>query len=264
MTSMNKNFKVVIPSRYESSRFPGKPLADINGKPMVQHVYECALASGADEVIIATDNTLVGMTAEEFGATVCMTVGEHTSGTDRLCEVVDKLGWGDETIVVNLQCDEPLTPPDIINQVAMNLLDHDDADCSTLSVPIESNDKIEDPNIVKVITDANGNALYFSRSVIPYNGHVGDDDSLSLWNRHVGLFAYRAGFLRVYKNFPVCDLEKAEKFEHLRIMWNGMRINVARAINLPGPAVHTEDDLEKIKQILSTSEESPATEDLPE
>ena len=153
---MNKNFKVVIPSRYESSRFPGKPLADINGKPMVQLVYECALASGAEEVIVATDSTLVGMAAEDFGATVCMTVGEHASGTDRLCEVVDKMRWDDETIVVNLQCDEPLTPPDIINQVAVNLLDHEDADCSTLCVPIESKEEIADPNIIKVITDATG------------------------------------------------------------------------------------------------------------
>lgn len=258
---MSKNFKVVIPSRYESSRFPGKPLAEINGKPMVQYVYECALASGAEEVVVATDSTLVGMTAEDFGATVCMTLEDHTTGTDRLCEVIDKLGWGDETIVVNLQCDEPLTPPDIINQVAINLLDHEDADCSTLCVPIELNDEIEDPNIVKVVSDANGNAMYFSRNVIPYRGH---DESLSLWDRHIGLFAYRAGLLRVYKNFPVCDLEKAEKFEHLRIMWNGMRINVAKAINLPGPAVHTEDDLEKVKQILAEPKENIAAEDLPE
>jgi 3-deoxy-manno-octulosonate cytidylyltransferase (CMP-KDO synthetase) len=261
---MNKNYKVVIPARYESSRFPGKPLADIDGKPMVQHVYECAVASGAEEVIVATDSTLVGMAAEDFGATVCMTMGEHETGTDRLCEVVDKLGWGDETIVVNLQCDHPLTPPDIISQVAINLLDHEDADCSTLYAPIESKEEVEDPNIVKVIVDANGNAMYFSRGVIPYDGHIGDSESLSLWNRHIGLFAYRAGFLRIYKNFPVCDLEKAEKFEHLRIMWNGLRINAAKAINLPGPAVHTEDELEKVKQILAAPDENIAAEDTPE
>jgi len=253
---MSNKFKVVIPSRYESSRFPGKPLAVINGKPMVQHVYQCALASGAEEVIVATDSTLVGMKAEEFGATVCMTVEDHATGTDRLCEVIDKLAWGDETVVVNLQCDEPLTPPDIINQVAVNLLNHEDADCSTLCVPIVSDDERKNPNIVKVIADSNGNAMYFSRSVIPYGGHVGSGDTASLWNRHIGLFAYRAGLLRVYKNFPVCDLEKAEKFEHLRILWNGMRINVANARNLPGPAVHTEADLEKVKQILASSQDN--------
>jgi 3-deoxy-manno-octulosonate cytidylyltransferase (CMP-KDO synthetase) len=261
---MNKNFKVVIPSRYESSRFPGKPLAEINGKPMLQHVYECALASGAEEVIVATDSTLVGMAAEDFGATVCMTLDEHATGTDRLCEVIDKSGWDDETIVVNLQCDEPLTPPDIINQVAINLLDHEDADCSTLYVPIQSNSERDDPNIIKVIVDSIGNAMYFSRSVIPYSGHVENDGSTSLWNRHIGLFAYRASLLRVYKNFPVCELEKAEKFEPLRIMWNGIRINVARAINLPGPAVHTEEDLDKVKMILADSKENPASEDIQE
>ena len=261
---MNKSFKVVIPSRYESTRFPGKPLADINGKPMLQHVYECAVASGAEEVIVATDSTLVGMAAEDFGATVCMTLGEHTSGTDRLCEVIDKLGWGDETIVVNLQCDEPLTPPDIINQVATNLLDHDDIDCSTLCVPIESLDEIDDPNIIKVISDSLGNALYFSRSAIPYRGHLEGDSAMTLWNRHIGLFAYQAGLLRAYNKFPVCDLEVAEKFEHLRIMWHGLRINVETAINLPGPAVHTQADLEKVKLLLASLEEKPPVEELPE
>lgn len=259
---MNRNFKVVIPSRYESSRFPGKPLADLNGKPMLQHVYECAIESGAEEVIVATDSTLVGMAAEEFGATVCMTLGEHNSGTDRLCEVIDKLEWSDDTIVVNLQCNEPMTPPDIISQVAINLLDHEDADCSTLCVPIESVEEVEDSDIVKVITDSNGNAMYFSRSIIPFRGYVEDNMVMSLWSRHIGLFAYRASLLRRYKNYPVCDIEKAEKFEHLRLMWNGMRINVAKAINLPGPTVHTQEDLEKVKLKLTALKENIVTEDV--
>lgn len=261
---MNRNFKVVISSQYESTCFPGKPLADLNGKPMLQYVYESAVAAGAEEVVVATDSTLVGMAAEEFGATVCMTLEEYNSGMDQLCEVVDKLGWTEDTVVVNLQCDEPLTPSDIIKQVAINLFDHEDAHCSTLCVPIESAEEIEDSNIVKLITDSNGNAMYFSRSIMPFRGHIEDASAVSLWNRHIAIFSYRVGLLQVYKDFPVCDIEKAEKFEPLRILWNGIRINVATATNLPGSAVHTPDDLEKVKLELKILKENVTAGDVPE
>ena len=248
---MNKEFKIVIPAGYESSRFPGKPLADIHGKPMIQRVYEAAVDSGASEIIIATDSTVIGMAAEDFGATVCMTMDSHQSGTDRLCEVVDKLEWGDETVVVNLQGDEPLTPPAIINQVATNLLQNEDADCATLYASLAKEDA-GDPNIVKLVTDANGFALYFSRSVIPY---IRDPDDLVVsdleYKRHIGLYAYKAGLLRVLRHMKPCEIERAERLEQLRLMYNGMRIHTDKAVAIPGHGVDTPEDLEKVKAAIA-------------
>ena len=171
---MSVRFKVVIPARYASSRFPGKPLADICGKPMLQHVYECAQNSGAEQVIVATDDSRIQAVAEKFGAEVCMTSTNHPTGTDRLAEVCLKYNWQIEDIVVNLQGDEPLTPVDILKQVATNLADHPRAGIATLSTQIKSLDEIKDPNVVKVVTDAEGYALYFSRAAIPFNREGGD------------------------------------------------------------------------------------------
>ncbi|MGB5583636.1 MAG: 3-deoxy-manno-octulosonate cytidylyltransferase [Gammaproteobacteria bacterium] len=247
---MTEDFKIVIPARYESSRFPGKALADIHGKPMVQRVYEAAMEAGASEVIVATDSTMIGMAAEDFGATVCMTLEEHQSGTDRLCEVVEKLGWQDQTVVVNLQGDEPLTPPVIINQVAVNLLKNPEADCATLFTALSTEDA-SDPNIVKLVADANGFAMYFSRSVIPY---VRDPDDAAadrlMYKRHLGLYAYKAGLLRVFRNMKPCELELAEKLEQLRLMWYGMKIHVAQASSIPGHGVDTPEDLERVRAAI--------------
>ena len=248
---MTEQFNIVIPARYESSRFPGKPLADIHGKPMIQRVYECAVDAGASEVVIATDSTLIGMAAEEFGATVCMTLEEHPSGTDRLCEVVDKLGWTDDTVVVNLQGDEPLTPPAIVNQVAVNLIKNEKAGCATLYTGL-SQDEAADPNIVKVVTDRRDFAMYFSRSVIPCIRDP-DDAAVSelVYKRHVGLYAYRVSLLKQLENMEPCELEQAEKLEQLRLMWNGIRIHAAQAVSIPGHGVDTPKDLERVRAAVA-------------
>jgi 3-deoxy-manno-octulosonate cytidylyltransferase (CMP-KDO synthetase) len=248
---MNEDFKIVIPARYDSSRFPGKSLADIHGKPMIQRVYEAAVDAGASEVVVATDSTLIGMAAEDFDARVCMTLEEHTSGTDRLSEVVDKLGWSDDTVVVNLQGDEPLTPPAIINQVAVNLIKNNDADCATLYTTL-SHDDANDPNIVKVVADANGFALYFSRATIPYIRDPEDVDiSKMMYKRHIGLYAYTVGVLKKFHTLQPCELEQAEKLEQLRLMWNGMRIHVAQAAAIPGHGVDTPADLERVRAAIA-------------
>lgn len=247
---MTEDFKIVIPARYESSRFPGKALADIHGKPMIQRVYEAATEAGASEVIIATDSTMIGMAAEDFGAAVCMTLEEHESGTDRLCEVVEKLGWQDQTVVVNLQGDEPLTPPAIINQVAVNLIKNPEADCATLYTGLAAEDAA-DPHIVKVVADANGFAMYFSRSVIPY---IRDPDDAAvarlMYKRHLGLYAYKAGLLRVFRSMKHSELEMAEKLEQLRLMWHGMKIHVAQASSIPGHGIDTPEDLERVRAAI--------------
>lgn len=247
---MTEAFKIVIPARYESSRFPGKPLVDIHGKPMIQRVHEAAMAAGADEVVIATDSTLIGMAAEEFGAVVCMTREDHRSGTDRLCEVAEKLAWPDDTVVVNLQGDEPLTPPSIIRQVAVNLIENELADCATLYTGLNYEDAA-DPNIVKVVTDTNGLALYFSRSRIPYVRDVDDAAPQPLYKRHIGLYAYTVELLKKFQTMESCELEQAEKLEQLRLMWHGIRIHAAQAETIPGRGVDTPEDLDRVKAAVA-------------
>ncbi len=248
---MTEDFKIVIPARYESIRFPGKPLADIHGKPMIQRVYEAASNTDASEVVIATDSAIIGMAAEDFGASVCMTLEEHASGTDRLSEVVDKFGWSDETVVVNLQGDEPLMPPAIINQVAVNLINNKQADCATLYTDL-SHEDASDPHMVKLVADENGFAMYFSRSVIPY---MRDADNTApgnlVYKRHIGLYAYRVGLLKAFHTMKPCELEQAEKLEQLRLMWHGMKIHVAKAESMPGHGVDTPEDLERVKIVLA-------------
>jgi len=248
---MTEEFKVVIPVKYNSARFPGKPLEKINGKPMMQYVYDNAVGSGADEIIIATDNTLVGMSAEEFGATVCMTSDNHESGVDRIIEVITKYNWDEQTVVVNLHCDEPLAPASLIKQVVSNLLENAEVDCATLCTPVRSQDDINNPDIVKVVTDSADLAMYFSRSPIPYRRDAEQDSAITYY-RHIGLYAYRTSLLRTFKNLPVSDLEKAERLEQLRLLWNGMSIHTAEAVEKPGPVVESSEDLEKVKAIISS------------
>jgi 3-deoxy-manno-octulosonate cytidylyltransferase (CMP-KDO synthetase) len=248
---MTEEFKIVIPARYESTRFPGKSLADIHGKPMIQRVHEAAVDAGASEVVIATDSTMIGMAAEEFGATVCMTSADHMSGTDRLCEVVDKLGWPDDTVVVNLQGDEPLTPPAIVNQVAVNLMNNTQADCATLFTGL-AQEEAKDPHIVKVVTDASGLALYFSRSIIPYIRDTDDQAMAALqYKRHIGLYAYRVELLKRFESMETCVLEQAEKLEQLRLMWHGVRIHAAEAVSIPGRGIDTPEDLERVRAAIA-------------
>lgn len=242
-------FRVAIPARYASTRLPGKPLRLLAGRPIIEHVYHKAVASGADEVVIATDHPLIREVAEGFGASVCMTAADHPSGTDRLAEVAVKQGWRDKDIIVNLQGDEPLMPPRLIHQVAASLNAHSKAGISTLCTRIHDVQAIFDPHTVKVVMDAQGYALYFSRAPIPYHRDVFAMDgrhclpSGSDYFRHIGLYAYRAGVLCRYPQLPPCMLEQTESLEQLRALWNGIRIHVLAAEIAPPGGIDTEQDL---------------------
>ncbi len=248
---MDTKFKVVIPARYASTRLPGKPLLKIGGRPMLQYVHEQALQSGADEVIVATDDQRIQDAANGFGATVCMTSVTHESGTERLAEVAEQMAWDDQSIVVNVQGDEPLLPPALIRQVAEGLAGHPQAAVATLAYPIEQADQITDPNIVKVVLDNAGYALYFSRAPIPCRRDASFTADVPPSLRHIGLYAYRAGFLKSYQQLQPSPLEGAEKLEQLRVLWHGLKIFVAIASEMPGHGVDTESDLQRIEKLLS-------------
>jgi len=246
-------FRIVIPSRYASTRLPGKPLVDLAGKPMIRHVHERALASGADEVVIATDDERIRVAAEGFGAEVCMTSVHHQSGSDRIAEVADRLGWVEDDIVVNLQGDEPLTPPPILRQVAENLAGHPQAGIATLCTPILSASQLNDPHVVKVVRDAEDYALYFSRAPIPWERDVLDVESpggLHVCFRHIGIYAYRVGTLRAFTRMEVCALERVERLVQLRAVWNGIRIHCGEACAVPPAGVDTPEDAERVGALL--------------
>lgn len=244
---------VVIPARYASTRLPGKPLADIGGKPLVQHVYERAMEAGASSVVIATDDDRIRRVAEAFGAKVCLTRDDHPSGTDRLAEVIEQLSIGEHEIVVNLQGDEPLMPATLVRQVAQTLESHPDAVMSTACHAIHDTAEFLNPNVVKVTFDRNGYALYFSRAPIPWPRERMAESTNEAVNayRHIGLYSYRAGFVRRYAAWPACALEKTEQLEQLRVLWHGERIAVAIANDLPGPGVDTPEDLERVRKIFT-------------
>ncbi|MFK0570926.1 3-deoxy-manno-octulosonate cytidylyltransferase [Endozoicomonas sp.] len=250
-------FTVVIPARFASSRLPGKPLADIAGKPMIQHVYERALASDARRVIIATDDDRIMKVAEGFGAEVCMTLPDHPSGTDRLQEVARIYGMKDDEIIVNVQGDEPLIPPSVINQVAKNLNASPEAGAATLSSPLLQAEQVFDPNVVKVVTDARGYALYFSRAPIPWarDDFAAGEQKIpaeACFQRHIGIYAYRVELLNHFVTWGVSPIEKMESLEQLRLMWNGYRIHVAEAVETPPHGVDTEQDLAAVRLLLET------------
>ena len=214
------SFTVVIPARYQSTRLPGKPLADIGGKPMIQWVYEQSLLAGAERVIIATDDARVEQAVKAFGGTVCMTSPDHQSGTERLAEVVALMGIEDDHIIVNVQGDEPLIPPAIVRQVADNLA-ASNAPMATLAVEIDHESEVFNPNAVKVVTDKDGYALYFSRATIPWdrdNFASEDKTIVQPLMRHIGIYAYRAGFINTYINWQPSQLEKIECLEQLRVL----------------------------------------------
>lgn len=252
---MSDDYKVVIPARYASTRLPGKPLRKLLGKPMLQYVYESASTCRAAGVIIATDDARIESAAQNFGAEVCMTSQDHASGTDRLAEVVARLDWADDTIVVNVQGDEPLMPPALIDQVAQDLAASSAASISTIATPLLAAGEFFDPNVVKVVTDRDAYALYFSRAPIPWDRDLLHDDIKALPIgiaplRHIGIYAYRAGYLRRYAQMRPCPLEQAEQLEQLRALWYGERIHVAEAVQRPGPGVDTEEDLHIAEQLL--------------
>jgi 3-deoxy-manno-octulosonate cytidylyltransferase (CMP-KDO synthetase) len=236
-------FKVVIPARYASTRLPGKPLRLIGDRPMLQHVYDRSCQSGAETVIIATDDPRIVQAARAFSASVCMTSPEHTSGTERLGEVVEKMQWYDDEIIVNVQGDEPLIPPVLISQVAADLAGHADAVVATLAHPVDSDAEAQDPNVVKVVRDRSGYALYFSRAAIPFCRDPQQDMDAHGVLRHIGLYAYRAGFLRHFRKLEAAPPEQMEKLEQLRVLWHGMKIYAGIATQMPGPGVDTEADL---------------------
>ncbi|MFU8821192.1 MAG: 3-deoxy-manno-octulosonate cytidylyltransferase [Gammaproteobacteria bacterium] len=249
-------FRVVIPARYASTRLPGKPLALIAGRPMIQWVWERAIDSGAEMVAIATDHEGVASACRDFGAQVCMTDPAHASGTDRIAEVAERLAWDDDVIVVNVQGDEPLLPPALVRQVAGLLLLHPDADLGTLGTPIHELAEYLDPNVVKLVARADGAALYFSRAPIPWHregapaGLVSQtlhEDAL----RHLGIYSYRVGALHRLAATPPCRVEEIERLEQLRALWLGMRIQVDAAAEIPPAGVDTPADLERINRLLS-------------
>ena len=241
------SFVVVIPSRFGSTRLPGKPLLDIAGKPMVRRVWEQACASEASEVIVATDDQRILECCDGFGARVCMTSPDHVSGTDRLQEVASVMGFGDEQIVVNVQGDEPLIPPAVINQVAANLAQHPQAGIATLCEPIAELEELQNPNVVKVVMAKNGHALYFSRAPVPWPRDAMTQAAPAMpgdhqWWRHIGIYAYRSRFLQSFVEWTPAPVEQIEQLEQLRAMYQGVPIHVAEA-EQPVPAgVDTESD----------------------
>lgn len=245
-------FHIVIPARFASTRLPGKPLLDIAGKPMIQHVYERALEAQMGEVIIATDDGRIDAVARGFGARVVMTSPDHQSGTDRLAEVAAACGFGATDIMINVQGDEPLIPAAVIRQVGQNLAENSQAVCATLCTPIRSEHELFDANAVKVVMDKHGYALYFSRAPIAWerDRFAQGDKSPTRHFRHLGIYAYRAGFLPRYVSWAPAPIETMESLEQLRILWQGEKIHVAEAQELPPVGVDTPADLERVRQIL--------------
>ena len=241
-------FKVVIPARYASTRLQGKPLLDIAGKPMVVRVAEQAAKSGASEVVIATDFEKIVTVAKQHGFNAVMTRIDHASGTDRIAEVAQQLNWADDEIVVNVQGDEPLIDPKLIQEVAAHLANSNDAVMATACHAIHDEASFFNPNIVKVVMDANGSALYFSRSPIPY-----PRDDIYKANiqahRHIGIYAYRVGFLKKYAELAVTELEKIESLEQLRVLHHGYKIGVTITKNAAASGVDTQEDLDYVRSI---------------
>ncbi len=245
-------FKVVIPARYASSRLPGKPLALIAGKPMVQHVFERACQSEAEQVIVATDDVRIADAVRSFGGEVMMTSTQHESGTDRLQEVAATLAWVDQQVVVGVQGDEPLIPPSIINQVALNLAERPAFAMATLHERTNSLLDIFNPNVVKTVSDQNGRALYFSRAPLPYGRDCFPDmlPAETEYYRHIGIYAYRVSFLHQFAQWAMSPLEKVEKLEQLRALWYGAAIHLDTVLESPPKGVDTPDDLAVVRHLL--------------
>ena len=252
------SFKVVIPARYASSRLPGKPLLDIAGKTMVVRVVEQALLSGADTVVVATDHAAIMDAVKQYGHQAVMTRQDHASGTDRIAEVAQQLAWPENTIVVNVQGDEPLIAPQLIQEVARNLAQHDQASIATACHPIHDKAGMLNPNIVKVVMDSQGYALYFSRAPIPYarDAFAANQDvpaDMPVY-RHIGIYAYRAVFLKAYASLTPAPIEQFEALEQLRALWHGYKISVAVTGHAPATGVDTEADLAYVRAVLMANE----------
>jgi len=249
-------FHVVIPARFASTRLPGKALLPIAGKPMVVRVAEQSAHSGAQQIWIATDHQSIVAAVHEYGFKACLTHVHHTSGTDRIAEVVEQLGWPDDTIVVNVQGDEPLMPPALISAVAQHLHDHPECAIATACHSIHNEEAMRNPNVVKVVLDNQSNALYFSRAPIPY-----PRDAFTLGaalpenitvSRHIGIYAYRAGFLRAFRKLAPAAIEQIEALEQLRALWHGYKIGVTVSTEAPPSGVDTEQDLHAARKLFDS------------
>lgn len=250
------SYHIVIPARLASERLPDKPLAMIGRLPLIEHVWLRARASGAESVVIATDSGKIVSAAESFGAHAVMTSDTHTSGSDRIAECADTLGWDDEVLIVNLQGDEPLMPPRCLDQVAQLLRGDPAADVASLYWHITEPGEASDPNVVKVVTGRDGGALYFSRSEIPHarNPETVREHSRGQypWKRHIGLYAYRAGALRAFSAMAPSPLEASEKLEQLRFLESGHRIAMAEACEFIPAGVDTAEDLERVRRLIES------------
>lgn len=244
-----QDFKIVIPARYASSRLPGKPLLEIGGKALLQHVCESVAGVGASEVVVATDDQRIADAAKGWGADVAMTDSEHPSGTDRVAEVARQRAWSADTVVVNVQGDEPLMPVAAVIQLAGNMAKYPSAAMATLGAPLHSPDEIANPNAVKLVRDRDGFALYFSRAPIPWNRERGGGDSQRAL-RHIGIYAYRVSTLEAITQTPACELELVECLEQLRVLDLGLKIHADIAQEMPGPGVDTPEDLLLVAELL--------------
>ena len=253
---MNFSYHIVIPARFDSQRLPGKPLLDVAGKPLIQRVYECALQSDADTITVATDNQQIFDAVEAFKGTVCMTRKDHLSGTDRVAEATQLLGLADDALVLNLQGDEPLMSPVLINQVARELVKTPDAMISTACCPIQSLAEYQDPNVVKVVRNQRQLAAYFSRAPIPWIRDSGSSDHPNMqWSesrRHLGIYAYHVGYLTRFCELPPAPTEMTEKLEQLRALWHGDAIVVCDASVIPGPGVDSPHDLRRVVEYFES------------
>lgn len=248
-------FKVVIPARYGSSRLPGKPLLSLGGKAMILHVAERAEEAGAERVVVATDDRRIANLVSEAGFNACMTGADHASGTDRIAEVSAEEGWSDNDIVVNLQGDEPLMPASLLKQVAADLDEHPEASIATLATPFGDRVSLFDPHAVKVVLNHEGFAMLFSRAPIPWHRDEFLNDTTALpdtvpYLRHIGLYAYRAGFLKRFVGWQSTELERAESLEQLRALWHGELIHVSVVDEPPGHGVDTPDDVRRVEALL--------------
>lgn len=244
---MSNNFHIIIPARYRSSRLPGKLLMDIDGITVIERVYQQALKSAPLSITIATDSEDIFQLASSFGAKVVMTESSHESGTDRIAEVIEKLNFAADDIVVNVQGDEPFIPPELIVQVGSSL-EKTNAPMATLCWPIDSLEEFLNTNVVKVVRDQNNHALYFSRSQIPSSRD--DKDKYKHAFRHIGIYAYRASFLKIITTLPACELELLESLEQLRVLWAGYKIKVDTALIAPLQDINTADDLAQARMLV--------------
>lgn len=246
-------FRVIIPGRYGSTRLPAKVLMDIHGKSMLQRVYERSKLSQAASVIIATDDDRVFEHVRSFTSDVFMTASHHLSGTERIAELVNRPEFSDEDIIVNVQGDLPLVPPQAIDQVANYLIEQPDLQMATLCQPIHRFDDVQSPHVVKVIFDARHHAIYFSRSPIPWPRTISQADFIhDVYYKHIGIYAYRVGFLKQYVQWPVSQLETVESLEQLRVIWQGVKIFVGVSETADSPSVDSQEDLDNVRDLISS------------